>query len=60
MELLIIAIISRVALAAALLAVVWKVVSAAVDNGLDWLIETFGNESARRELGERRKNRSSS
>jgi hypothetical protein len=30
-----------------------KIVSAAVENGLDWLIHTFGNESAAREVKEK-------
>ena len=29
-----------------------KIVSAAVENGLDWLIHAFGNESAAREVKE--------
>ena len=60
MEPVIAGIVGGVVLAAALLTVVWKVVSAAVDNGLDWLIETFGNEDAREDLERRRQERSSS
>jgi saccharopine dehydrogenase-like NADP-dependent oxidoreductase len=30
-----------------------KIVSAAVETGLDWLIHTFGNESAAREVKEK-------
>jgi hypothetical protein len=30
-----------------------KIVSAAVETGLDWLIHTFGNESAAREVREK-------
>jgi hypothetical protein len=45
-ELLVAAVLGGVLLAAALATVIWKVVSGAVDNGLDWLVHTFGNESA--------------
>ncbi len=53
MELLIAAVVGGVLLAAVLMTVIWKVVSRAVDNGLDWLIHTFGNEQAAREVEER-------
>lgn len=46
MELFIGAIVGGVLLAVVLLRVIWVVVSSAVDNGLDWLIHTFGNERA--------------
>lgn len=41
MELLIAAVIGGVLLALVLLKLIWTVVSAAVDNGLDWLIHTL-------------------
>ena len=53
MELLIAAVVGRVLLAAVLMTVIWKVVSRAVDNSLDWLIHTFGNEQAAREVEEK-------
>lgn len=53
MELLIAATIGGVLLATVLMGLIWKVVSAAVENGLDWLIHTFGNERAAREVEER-------
>ena len=53
MELLIAAVVGGVALASVLMLVIWKVVSSAVDNGLDWLIHTFGNERAARAVEER-------
>jgi hypothetical protein len=46
LELLVVAVIGGVVLAFALLAIIWRVVSRAVDNGVDWLIYYFGNESA--------------
>jgi hypothetical protein len=53
MEFLIAAvIIGGVALAAALLVVTWRIVSAAVDNGIDWLTHTFGNGAPRARWGE--------
>jgi hypothetical protein len=52
-ELLIAAVVGGVLLTVALMTVLWKIVSAAVDNGLDWLIHTFGNESAAREVEEK-------
>lgn len=45
--------IAGVLLAIALATVIWKVVSAAVENGLDWLIHTFGNERAARKVEEK-------
>jgi hypothetical protein len=45
-ELLIVAVIGGVVLAIVLAAGIWKIVSRAVDNGLDCLIHTFGNEQA--------------
>lgn len=53
MELLLASIIGGVVLAALLMMVLWKVVSAAVENGLDWLIDTFGNERAAHEVEEK-------
>ena len=57
MELLIAAIIGGALLAAALMIVIWKVVSGAVDNGLDWLIHNFGNEQAARRIEEKWRSR---
>jgi hypothetical protein len=56
-ELLIVAVIGGVLLAIAMMAVIWKVVSGAVENGLDWLIHTFGNERAARQVEEKWKKR---
>ena len=53
MELLIGAVVAGVLLAAALWLLVWRVVSRAVDNGLDWLIHNFGNEEAARRVEEK-------
>lgn len=50
MELLIGAVIGGILLAVVLMKLIWIVVSGAVDNGVDWLIHTFGNESARAEV----------
>jgi hypothetical protein len=50
-ELLIAAVVGGVLLTVALMTVLWKIVSAAVDNGLDWLIHTFGNEERRSRSG---------
>jgi hypothetical protein len=50
MEFLIAAVIGGVALAAALLVVTWRIVSAAVDNGIDWPTHTLGNGSAAHEV----------
>ena len=57
MELVIAAVVGGVALAVVLMGVIWKVVSRAVDNGLDWLIHTFGNERAAREVEEKWRSR---
>lgn len=43
---LIAAVVGGVALACALVVVIWKIVGAAFDNGLDWLIHSFGNNQA--------------
>jgi hypothetical protein len=53
MELLIAAVWGGVVLAIVMLKVIWSVGSRAVDNGLDWLILTFGNERAAREVEEK-------
>ena len=53
MELLIAALVGGILLAGAVMVVIWKVVSGAVGNGLDWLIHTFGNERAAREVEEK-------
>ena len=53
MELIIVGVIGGVMLAALLWKLIWTVASAAVDNGLDWLIHTFGNERAAREIEEK-------
>ena len=58
MELLIVAAIGGVFLAAVLMTVIWKIVSPATENLLDWLIHTFGNERAAREVEEKWKRRS--
>ena len=50
MELLLIAVAGGVILAVVLMVLMWKIVSRAVDNGMDWLIHTFGNERAAREV----------
>ena len=57
MELLIVAVIGGVFLAAVLMTVIWKIVSPATENLLDWLIHTFGNERAAREVEEKWKRR---
>ena len=57
MELLIGAVVAGVLLAAALWILVWRIVSRAVDNGLDWLIHTFGNDRAVREVEEKWRSR---
>lgn len=53
MELLVGAVVAGILLAAALWKVIWRVVSGAVDNGLDWLIHTFGNDAAARRVEEK-------
>ena len=50
MELLIAAVVGGILLAIALAVGIWKIVSRAVDNGLDWLIHTFGNEQAAKRI----------
>lgn len=50
MELLIGAVVGGILLAMVLMKLIWTVVSSAVDNGVDWLVHTFGNESARAEV----------
>lgn len=57
MELLIAAVIGGVLLAVVLLRVIWVVVSRAVDNGLDWLVLTFGNDRAARSVEEKLRSR---
>jgi hypothetical protein len=52
-ELLIAAVVGGVVLAGALMVVIWKIVSGAVDNGIDWLIHNFGNERAARQVEEK-------
>lgn len=54
MELVIGAVVAGFLFALFLAFLIWKVVSRAVDNGVDWLIQTFGNERASREVEERR------
>jgi hypothetical protein len=41
------------ALALALLVAIWKIVSRAVDDGLNWVIHGFGNEAAARHIEEK-------
>lgn len=53
MELLIGAALAGVALAVVVMVVIWRVVSRAVDNGLDWLIHTFGNDRAASRIEEK-------
>ena len=53
MELVIGAVVAGILFAAALWAVLWRVVSRAVDNGLDWLIHTFGNREAAKRIEEK-------
>lgn len=57
MELLIAAVIGGVVLALGLFAVIWRVVGAALDNLLDWLIHNFGSELAARGVEEKRRRR---
>jgi hypothetical protein len=51
------AVIGGVVLAGALLVVIWKIVSAAVDNGMDWLIHTFRNDQAAKRVEQKWRNR---
>lgn len=53
MELLIVAVVGGLLLAVGLMSILWKIVSAAVDNGLDWLIHTFGNDQAAAKIEEK-------
>lgn len=53
MELLIAAALGGVLLTFVLFKLIWRIVSSAVDNGVDWLIHSFGNESARAEVEKR-------
>ncbi len=53
MELLIAAVIGGLLLAIVLMRLIWTIVSGAVDNSLDWLIHTFGNENAARRVEEK-------
>jgi hypothetical protein len=53
LEFLVAAVIGGVVFAVLLMAVVWRIVSLAVDNGLDWLIHTFGNERAAKRVEEK-------
>ena len=50
MELIIAAVIGGVLLAVVIWKLIWTVVSGAVDNGVDWLVHTFGNERAARQV----------
>lgn len=50
MEFLVAAVVVGILLAAAIALTIWKVFSKAFDNGLDWLIHTFGNENAARQV----------
>lgn len=56
MELIVIVLIAVVGgavLALTLFSILWKIVAPAVENLLDWLIHTFGNENAAREVEEK-------
>lgn len=53
MELVIVAVVGGVVLKLGLFAIIWKVVSAAVDNLLDWAILHFSNERAANEVEEK-------
>ena len=57
MELLIAGVIGGVLLAVVLWKLIWSIVSPAVDNGTDWLIHTFGNERAAKEVEEKWRSR---
>lgn len=57
MELIIAAVVGGVLLAIVLMKLIWNVVSRAVDNGMDWLIHTFGNERAAKEIEEKWRHR---
>lgn len=53
MEFLVGAVVAGIVLAAGLWLLLWRIVSRAVDNGLDWLIHTFGNEEAAKRVEEK-------
>ena len=53
MEMIIAGIIGGVLLAIVLMKLIWSIVSPAVENGTDWLIHTFGNERAAKEVEEK-------
>ena len=57
LELLIVAVLGGVGLAIVLMIVIWKIVSSAVENGLDWVIHNFGNERAAKRVEEKWKQR---
>ncbi|MFN2388500.1 MAG: hypothetical protein ABR575_02670 [Actinomycetota bacterium] len=57
MELLLAAIIGGLLLAVLVTILIWRVASRAVDNGLDWLIHTFGNERAAKQIEEKWRDR---
>lgn len=50
MELIIAGVIGGVLLAVVLWKLIWIVVSRAVDNATDWLVHSFGNERAAKEV----------
>ena len=53
MELVLAAVLVGVVLMIAVITVAWKVFSRAFDNGLEWLIHTFGNEQAAKKIEEK-------
>lgn len=57
MELLLAAVIGGVLLAIVLMKIIWTVLSRAVENSLDWLIHSFGNEQAAKKVEEKWKQR---
>jgi hypothetical protein len=52
-EPLIIAVFGGVVFGLVLLSLIWKIVSRAADNELDWLIHNFGNERAAKRIEEK-------
>ena len=60
MELIIAAAIGGLLLATVLMKLVWTVISAAVENGMDWFIHTFGNDRAARQVEEKWEHREQS
>jgi hypothetical protein len=56
-ELLVVSVIGGVLLAVALMIFIWRVVSRAVDNGMDWLIHTFGNDQAAKRVEQKWRSR---